>query len=81
MKKKTTFDWGDLTKIANSTGITRGHLNNILKGRRPANPVLLMALVEASEKIGVFTSIWDWENPLESTNSAFVALSEKGVSR
>ena len=66
-----SFKWGDLVTIAESAGISRGFLNNILMGRRNCKPDLAQLLEAAATKLGYATTWWDWSYPQETSNKLF----------
>ena len=69
--KKTEFEHGDLTKIAEEVGISRQLLTNILAGRRRMRSHIAVRCVEVAESLGYDTSPFDWKFPQESENPLF----------
>lgn len=65
------FQWGVLKQVAETIGISRQFLNNILRGRRNAPVSLLEKLVEECRRRGYETCVFDWRFPLESKNPLF----------
>jgi transcriptional regulator with XRE-family HTH domain len=54
------------TRIANRCMITRGHLQNIIHGRRVPSVEDAQALVEACAFLGIKTDLVDWMWPADS---------------
>ncbi len=72
------FSKGDLTRIAQISGISRQHLSNILCGRREPRGNLPIALQDAATLLGYTSSFFDWSAPYESLNPLFEKWRVKG---
>ena len=71
------FSWGSLKQIALAAGISRGFLNNILRGRKKCKASTAAMLAEAALDHGYSTSPFDWMNPLGTKNPLFAPYQRK----
>lgn len=71
MKKKTTFEHGDLNKIAAMSGLSKQHVSNALNGRRKFKPHQAEKLVKSALELGYHTSVFDWLFPQQSALELF----------
>ena len=70
------FRWGDLTKIAEIVGVTRGYLTHILHGRRDVGPSMADRLVMAAAILGYSSTAYDWQFPATTINPLFAHYAE-----
>ena len=66
------FRRGDLTKIADWSGISKQHLCDCMRGRRQIRSAFIPDLVRAAAKLGYVTEPYDWLFPTTTENELFV---------